>query len=227
MRNICITGITRGLGKAMASEFAASGHRIIGCGRSQNALDELQSQLGDTHRFACLDVSNDQQVAAWADEIDSEDLIPDLLINNAAVINKNAPLWEVSAAEFNKLTSININGTANVIRHFLPLMIQREHGIVVNFSSGWGRSVSSGVAPYCGSKWAIEGMTQALAEDLPAGLAAIPLNPGVIHTDMLQSCLGPEAANYPSSEQWATLAVPFLLSLDANDNGHPLTVPMP
>jgi NAD(P)-dependent dehydrogenase (short-subunit alcohol dehydrogenase family) len=94
----------------------------------------------------------------------------------------------------------------------------------VNFSSGWGRSTDAEVAPYCATKWAIEGLTQALAQEIPDGMAAIPLNPGVIDTDMLRSCFGDSAASYPSAQQWAQRAVPFLLRLSPGENGQSLTV---
>ena len=81
------------------------------------------------------------------------------------------------------------------------------------------------VAPYCGSKWAIEGLTRALADELPYGLAAIPLNPGVIHTQMLEVCFGDSASSYQRPEQWAKKAAPFLLELGPEDNGDPLTAP--
>jgi NAD(P)-dependent dehydrogenase (short-subunit alcohol dehydrogenase family) len=96
--------------------------------------------------------------------------------------------------------------------------------VIVNFSSGWGRSTDREVAPYCATKWAIEGLTQALAQELPAGMAAVPLNPGIINTDMLQSCFGPSAAGFPTAEEWAKRAVPFLLQLDERHNGQSLTV---
>src|SRR6185369_8192577 len=117
-----------------------------------------------------------------------------------------------------------IKGVANVIRHFVPGMIERGGGVVVNFSSGWGRSTDAEVAPYCATKWAIEGLTQALAQELPANVAAIALNPGVINTDMLKSSFGGSASAYPSAEQWARKAVPFILALGPNHNGQSLTV---
>jgi hypothetical protein len=64
-----------------------------------------------------------------------------------------------------------------------------------------------------------------LAEELPYGLAAIPLNPGIIHTEMLESCFGGGAAAYPRPDVWAQKVVPFLLELGAEDNGDPLTAP--
>lgn len=120
---------------------------------------------------------------------------------------------------------MNINGIFHVIRHFVPAMVERASGVIVNFSSGWGRSTSPEVAPYCATKWAVEGLTRALAQELPRGMAAVPLNPGVIDTDMLRSCWGSGAGSFPKAESWAQQAVPFLLSLDATDNGQPLTVP--
>jgi NAD(P)-dependent dehydrogenase (short-subunit alcohol dehydrogenase family) len=104
-------------------------------------------------------------------------------------------------------------------------MVARGRGVVVNLSSGWGRSVAPEVASYCMSKWAIEGLTRALAAELPAGMAAVPLNPGVIDTELLRSCWGEGAGNYPSPEEWARRAAPFLLALGPKDNGRPLTVP--
>jgi NAD(P)-dependent dehydrogenase (short-subunit alcohol dehydrogenase family) len=104
-------------------------------------------------------------------------------------------------------------------------MIDRGSGVIVNFSSGWGRSTAPDVAPYCATKWAIEGLTQALARELPAGLAAIPLNPGIIDTEMLRGCFGPGAAGHPTAGQWAEASVPFLAKLGPQDNGRSLSAP--
>jgi NAD(P)-dependent dehydrogenase (short-subunit alcohol dehydrogenase family) len=145
-------------------------------------------------------------------------------VSNAALMNKPAPLWKIPRDEFSRLVDVNIKGVFHVIRHFLPAMVKRRRGVVVNFSSGWGRSVSPEVAPYCATKWAIEGLTRALAEELLDGMAAVPLNPGVINTDMLQTTWGKDAAQYPSPDEWAKRAVPMILGLSAKDNGQPLAV---
>jgi NAD(P)-dependent dehydrogenase (short-subunit alcohol dehydrogenase family) len=221
---IVLTGVSRGLGRAMAAGFIRRGHTVVGCARSVEQVRALQREWPAPHRFFNVDVSKDTQVAVWAREVVSEIGVPDLLLNNAAVINRNAPLWKVPAEEFDALIQINVNGVANVLRHFLPSMVARRGGVIVNFSSGWGRSVSADVAPYCASKWAIEGLTQALAEELPEGMAAIPLNPGIINTDMLASCFGENASNYPDADAWAERAVPYLLSLGPKDNGKSLSV---
>ncbi len=218
-RLILITGVSRGLGRAMTEGFAARGHRVIGCARSVAAMAELQEQLGEPHHFSAVDVSNDDEVADFAQSTLSEIGTPDLLINGAAIINRSAPLWEIPAQEMDDILAINIAGTANFIRHFTPAMMENGSGVIVNFSSGWGRSTSPEVAPYCATKWAIEGLTQALAQELPNGLAAVAFNPGIIDTDMLRSCFGGGAGDYASPEVWAEAAVPFLEALGPSDNG--------
>ena len=222
---IVISGASRGLGLAMAVGFIDRGHTVFGCSRSAEAIAELQDRLGGPHRFDVVDVGDDEQVRSWSDKVLSEAGPPDLLLNNAALMNNNAVLWEVPPDEFSRVIDVNIKGVYHMIRHFVPAMIETGHGVVVNFSSGWGRSTSPEVAPYCATKWAIEGLTRALAEELPSGMAAVPLNPGIIHTDMLASCFGAGAASYPSPDRWAMRAVPFLLELDPNNSGQPLTVP--
>ena len=224
-RVVLITGVTRGLGRAMVDEFVRLGHTVHGCGRSRDSIEQLRRQVGPPHDFAAVDVASDEEVKTWASRLLSSHGPPELVLNNAGVINRNARLWEISAQEFSQVMDVNVKGIVNVVRYFLPEMIKHQRGVIVNFSSGWGRSTDAEVAPYCASKWAIEGLTQALAQELPAGLAAVALNPGIINTDMLRSCFGGSASGYPSPEEWAKSAVPFLLKLGPGDNGKPLTAP--
>jgi NAD(P)-dependent dehydrogenase (short-subunit alcohol dehydrogenase family) len=225
MKTIVITGVTRGLGRAMVEEFARLGHRVVGCGRSSGAIKDLQQRYPKEHGFEVVNVADDASVKTWAKRVLGSHDAPDLLLNNAAIINRNAPLWKVPANEFSDVIDVNIKGVTNVIRHFVPAMVERGSGVIVNFSSGWGRSTDAEVAPYCATKWAIEGLTQALAQELPSGMAAVPLNPGIIDTEMLRSSFGGSASAYPSPAQWAKRAVPFLLNLGAKDNGRQLTAP--
>jgi NAD(P)-dependent dehydrogenase (short-subunit alcohol dehydrogenase family) len=209
----------------MVDEFVRLGHTVHGCGRSRDSIEQLRRQVGPPHDFAAVDVASDEEVKTWASRLLSSHGPPELVLNNAGVINRNARLWEISAQEFSQVMDVNVKGIVNVVRYFLPEMIKHQRGVIVNFSSGWGRSTDAEVAPYCASKWAIEGLTQALAQELPAGLAAVALNPGIINTDMLRSCFGGSASGYPSPEEWAKSAVPFLLKLGPGDNGKPLTAP--
>jgi NAD(P)-dependent dehydrogenase (short-subunit alcohol dehydrogenase family) len=224
-KRIVITGVSRGLGRALVDEFANAGHTVAGCARSATAIWDLQQSHDSPHRFDTLDISDDAAVRGWAISLVNGFGVPDLIINNAGMINQSAPLWDVPIEEFRQLIDINLIGVFSVIRHLLPAMIERGSGVIVNLSSGWGRSVAADVAPYCMSKWGIEGLTRALAADLPAGLAAIPLNPGVVNTDMLQQCFGDDAATYQNTRQWACTAAPYIVSLGPEHNGEPVTVP--
>jgi NAD(P)-dependent dehydrogenase (short-subunit alcohol dehydrogenase family) len=225
-RIIILTGVSRGLGRALAGQFIARGHTVWGCGRSAAAITELQRAHPAPHDWDVVDVADDAAVMAWAKRLlGAGRVVPDLLINNAALMNPVAPLWQISAADFDALVDVNIKGVANVIRAFGPAMVERRRGVIVNLSSGWGRSVSAEVAPYCASKWAIEGLSKAMAEEVPEGMAVVPLNPGVIDTDMLRSCFGTAAENYETADVWARKAAPFILGLGAKDNGRSVTVP--
>jgi NAD(P)-dependent dehydrogenase (short-subunit alcohol dehydrogenase family) len=212
-RSIVISGATQGLGKALYHSCLADGHIVHGCGRSGS---------GD---IDAVDVTDAGAVRRWAAWLDERGIVPDLLINNAGVINSPAPLWEIPAEEFDTVLMTNVAGVTNVIRAFLPLMLRQGRGVIVNMSSGWGRSVDAFVAPYCASKWAVEGLTLALAEELPDGFAAISLNPGIVDTDMLRICWGDGAASFPTAETWVQKAAPYILGLGARDNGKRLTVP--
>ncbi|HYC69711.1 MAG TPA: SDR family oxidoreductase [Opitutaceae bacterium] len=223
MKKIVITGVTRGLGRALAEWYIANGHTVIGCGRSAEVL-ELRFTHPAPHDFAAVDVAQEVKVSMWAEKVIGAHGPPDILINNAALMNTPAPLWQVPAREFDALIDVNIKGVANVIRHFVPAMVARGSGVIVNLSSGWGRSTSPEVAPYCASKFAIEGLSQALAQELPAGMACVPLNPGVIDTDMLRQAWSDGASAYPKAGTWAETAAPFILKLGAKHNGRSTSV---
>ena len=223
-KKIVVTGATKGLGRALVEGFVRGGNQVFGCGRTPSGVQSLQASFPD-HIFDEVDVTDFSSVQNWATSIIDQFGPPDLLINNAAIINSNATLWELEVEEVKSLFDINIQGVFHCIKAFVPAMVRNETGIIVNLSSGWGRSTSPEVAPYCASKWAMEGLSKAMAQELPRGMACVPLNPGVINTDMLQSCFGAAAGSYPGAVEWAKQAVPYILAISPRDNGQSLTVP--
>ncbi|WOG82525.1 hypothetical protein DCAR_0101690 [Daucus carota subsp. sativus] len=226
-KTVLITGVSRGLGKSLALELAKLGHTIIGCARSLENLNALQSQLNDTknkHFFMTVDVRSNSSVAELAKAVMEKNGVPDIIVNNAGTINKNNKIWEVPEEEFDAVIDTNLKGTANMLRHFIPLMIESKQGVIVNISSGWGRSAAAQVAPYCASKWAVEGLSRSVAKELPSGVAIVALNPGVVNTDMLASCFGNSASLYQQPEAWAPKAATMILNLTAADNGASLTI---
>ena len=172
---IVITGATKGLGRALAEQYIQLGHTVIGCGRSVNSIKLMSNSYKHNSDFQVVDISNHKQVRSWAKDVLIKFGSPDFLLNNAGIINKNASLWDVSEQEFSDVIDTNIKGIYNTIKEFVPNMIKVGKGIVVNFSSGWGRSTSPEVAPYCSSKWAVEGLSKSLAQDFPKGMVSVCL----------------------------------------------------
>src|SRR4051812_37385844 len=123
MHRILITGVGRGLGLAMTEKFIELGHTVIGCSRQKPHIEKLVKRFGLPHRFAAVDVTDDAAVARWAKAVLQDGGPPDLLLNNAAVVNRNAPLWKVPPDEFSRVVDVNIKGIFNVLRRFLPAMI--------------------------------------------------------------------------------------------------------
>lgn len=124
--------------------------------------------------------------------------------------------------------NVNVNGVVNVIRAFVPAMVERKSGVIINISSYWGRYGEKDLAPYCSSKFAIEGLTQSLAQELPKGMAAVALDPGgSIDTQMLRACAPDEVDSAPTPESWSRVAVPYMISIGPEDNGKSLTCPKP
>ncbi|KAL3515764.1 hypothetical protein ACH5RR_022666 [Cinchona calisaya] len=238
-RTVLITGVSKGLGKALALELAKRGHTVIGCSRSQDKLNSLQADLAaaavsnpnspaaavkNKHLVFNVDVRSNSNVEELARMVVEKKTFPDIIVNNAGTINRNNKFWDVPAEEFDTVIDTNVKGIANMLRHFVPLMIEHKQGVIVNMSSGWGRSAAAQVAPYCASKWAVEGLTRSVAKELPAGIAIVALSPGVINTEMLQSCFGSSASLYQTPEAWAPRAATLILNLSTGDNGASLTV---
>jgi len=209
----------------MALEFARLGWKVAGCARTADSIAALAEELGNPHIFQAVDVTDDAAMHSFAKTVIDNLGVPNLLVNNAALMNENAPLKDISPEEFAQILAVNLGGVHNAIRAFLPAMEDHGEGVIVNFSSYWGRSTAPEVAPYCATKWAIEGLTQSLSQELPSGIAAVAFNPGIIDTDMLRSCFGEAAAGYHSPEEWAKTAVPALASLGRADNGSSVTAP--
>ena len=223
-RKIVVTGVTKGLGRAMVDGLIAAGHHVAGCGRSADRIDALAETYAAPHRFDVVDVTNWLDVRDWGQSVIQSFGAPDLLINNAAIVNESNPVWDVPIDEFSQVVDINVKGVFHVLKAFVPAMVARQEGVIINFSSGWGRSTSPNVGPYCATKYAIEGLTKSLAQELPETMSAIPLGPGMIHTEMLEKCFADGASSAPKPEEWAAYAVPFILSLGVEESGQSISI---
>jgi NAD(P)-dependent dehydrogenase (short-subunit alcohol dehydrogenase family) len=230
-----ISGATKGLGRALASELVAHGWVVAGCGSSAASVAAAAEQGGSiyapqrsaddsTPSLRVVDVADPDAVMAWAAGLPA----PDLVIANAGVVNGPAPIWDLSPEAFASALAVNVGGVANLARAFLPAMIARGSGTFVAMSSGWGRRGREGLSPYCASKFAVEGLVQAVALEVPEPIRVMSLDPGNgVRTAMLDTCLPDELdVPYPSPAAWAARAIEYLLDeVIRAPNGSTLKVP--
>ena len=224
-KRVALTGVSRGLGRALVKAFIERGHFVYGCARNAGAIAELQQAYEGSGEFAVIDVAGEDEVQAWARQIVEHHGCPDLLINNAALVNEPCKLWEIPAREAETLFEVNVLGMLNLFRAFVPEFIGKGSGMIINISSGAGRMGLPGIGAYCGTKWAVEGLTKSLATELPEGVGTVALSPGMVDTDMLRTCFGEEAASHHDAAQWAATAADYILGIGPEQSGESLRTP--
>jgi NAD(P)-dependent dehydrogenase (short-subunit alcohol dehydrogenase family) len=117
----------------MALEFARLGWKVAGCARTAEAIATLAEELGNPHIFQAVDVTDDAAMQSFAKTVIDDLGAPSLLVINAALMNANAPLKDISPEEFANILAVNLGGVHNSIRAFLPAMEDAERGVIVNF----------------------------------------------------------------------------------------------
>ena len=203
--SIVITGVSRGLGYALARSFANRGSTVFGT--ITKGMDLSFDGLAADAIAPQVNVASACDAAQMASFSARIDCVPDIVIANAGTINDRRPAWDITADEWRRVLDINLIGVVETARAFLPAMIDAGRGLFVAMSSGWGRSTSSGLGPYCASKFAVEGLVGTLINDLPDGGQAVALDPGNgINTSMLKACLPDEHDRYIRPEEWAEYA---------------------
>jgi NAD(P)-dependent dehydrogenase (short-subunit alcohol dehydrogenase family) len=211
MKSVAITGVSRGLGLAMAREFISRGYRIIGTARKAEDAARLEQEFQAPHRVLPVDSTDPGGLAKLA-SLATRDGPIDLVIANAGIINGREPAWEISDQAWQQNLDVNVMGMVHTIKAFVPGMLAANHGTFVGMSSGWGKSASTGLGPYCASKFAVEGLIGCLVLDLEgSAVTAVALDPGGgINTDMLADCLPDEHHEYRTADVWAKGAVTFI-----------------
>jgi short-subunit dehydrogenase len=198
-KTILITGATAGIGRHAALHLAKQGHRVIASGRKAAALAELALEAsadGAALETLELDVTDRASIAAAKETIDelTKGHGLDVLINNAGY-GLAAPLAEATDADLRAQFETNVFGLMAVTRAFLPQMIARGAGRVLNVSSVGGRVTFPLMGAYHASKYAIEAMSDALRNELrPFGVDVVLIEPGAIQTgfmDRMNQALSP------------------------------------
>jgi NAD(P)-dependent dehydrogenase (short-subunit alcohol dehydrogenase family) len=178
-RTALVTGAGNGLGRAMAGALVQEGVRVVLVGRTKTNLEETAELVGGDTRVAVCDVSDADQVAAMAIELDDEDV--SILINNAGIGGPVKALVHVSPEEWDEVQAANLRSVFLMCRAFLPRMVAAGRGDVVNLASVSGKRPLVRRTPYTASKLAVIGLTRTLAYEVgPAGVNVNTLSPGPV-----------------------------------------------
>jgi len=201
-KTVLITGATRGIGTYIAQEFKTAGYYVIGVGQRQ--LDNVEN----VDQYYSVNLSDETAVDDFVKVINSMQI--DVLVNNAG-INNPAPFTEVTLDNFKQTTQVNLFAPFRLCQAVLPGMQERHYGRIVNISSIWGKISRAGVAAYSATKFGIDGMTVAIANEYAKhGIMANSVSPGFVNTEMTKKNLSAEKiAHFESLIPAGRLAEPI------------------
>ncbi|MCH7397932.1 SDR family NAD(P)-dependent oxidoreductase [Belliella sp. DSM 107340] len=181
-----VTGATSGIGKATAIALANLGYDIIATGRRKDRLETLQAELPENTGLLtlCFDVRDKESVKNSISSLTEEWRNIDVLINNAGNAHGLDPIQNGSLEDWDAMMDINVKGLLYVSHEIMPIMIKRKSGIIVNIGSIAGKEVYPNGNVYCGSKHAVDAITNGMRIDLnPFGIKVIGIHPGLVKTE--------------------------------------------
>lgn len=183
MKNILITGGSRGIGKAMVKAFSDKGYKVAFTYKS--SLDEAESLSKETGALAIMADSAKENDVVKAVSTAANTLGGiDILINNAG-ISSFSLLQDLTLTEWNECMAVNLTSAFLYSREVIPYMLRSHEGRIINISSMWGLVGASCEVHYSAAKAGLIGFTKALAKELgPSGITVNAIAPGVIDTDM-------------------------------------------
>jgi 3-hydroxy acid dehydrogenase / malonic semialdehyde reductase len=185
---ILVTGASSGIGAACARRFAAEGARLVLWARREDRLAALADELGQRHgtdvRTAAVDVRDRAVVFAAAEDLIRAAGAPDVLVNNAGLAAGLARFHEGDPDDWDRMLDTNVRGLLNVTRAFLPAMVERGSGHVVNIGSTAGHQVYPMGNVYNATKFAVRALNEGLSVDLlgtPIRVSGV--DPGFVETE--------------------------------------------
>lgn len=169
-QKVLITGASAGFGEACARAFAACGAALELWARRRERLERLAREIEDRNRTAVsvqrVDVRDREAVVRAAAELRARAWIPDVLVNNAGLAAGFEPIHEGDYEDWDAMIDTNLKGLLNVTREVLPMMVERNHGHVINIGSVAGYMVYPKGNVYNATKFAVRGLTEAMSVDM-------------------------------------------------------------
>jgi short-subunit dehydrogenase len=182
-KTILITGVSSGFGRALAQEALASRHKVVGTVRSQQARRDFESLSASSASGRILDVTDFDTIDGVVSEIEGSVGPIDVLVNNAGYGHEGI-MEESSLSEMRRQFDVNVFGAVAMMKAVLPFMRGRRRGHILNITSMGGFITMPGIAYYCGSKFALEGISEALSKEVKhLGIVVTAVAPGSFRTD--------------------------------------------
>ncbi|HFF3759801.1 oxidoreductase [Stenotrophomonas forensis] len=221
-RLILITGVSSGFGRALAQQALLAGHRVVGTVRSDEARVAFEALAPGRAFGRLLDVTDADAIDALVADVEANVGAIDVLVNNAGYGHEGI-LEESTLAELRHQFEVNVFGPAALIKAVLPHMRARRRGHILNITSMGGFITMPGIAWYCGSKFALEGISEVLGKEVAAfGIHVTAIAPGSFRTDWA----GRSMARAPRSiEDYDALFDPIRSGREAK-SGHQLGDPL-
>jgi len=182
-KTLLITGVSSGFGRALAQEALAMGHRVVGTVRNEQARREFET-LAASNAIGCiLDVTDFDAIDGVVADIEGTAGPVDVLVNNAGYGHEGV-MEESPLAEMRRQFDVNVFGAVAMMKAVLPYMRHRRRGHILNVTSMGGYITLPGISYYCGSKFALEGISEVVGKEVkPLGIAVTAVAPGSFRTD--------------------------------------------
>ncbi|HEX9263874.1 MAG TPA: SDR family oxidoreductase [Candidatus Binatia bacterium] len=183
-----ITGGSRGIGRAIAIHYAREGAKLAVCARTRTELDQTVSELRglgvEAEGWTC-DVALEEPVKQYIANVQRKFGRIDVLVNNAGVMTRPAPITELDVKKWDYTLAVNLRGPFLVTQSVLPIMMKQKSGSIINVSSMIGRGAYANFIAYATSKWGLEGFTQTLAAEARSSHVRVnSVEPGYVATKL-------------------------------------------
>ena len=181
-----VTGATSGIGKATARILAQNNYKIILCGRRENRLTELETELSEFTEIhtLCFDVRDKKAVFENINSLPSAFSKIDVLINNAGNAHGLDAIQNGDLDDWDAMIDINVKGLLYVSKAIIPRMIEQKSGHIINIGSTAGKEVYPNGNVYCASKFAVDALNKGMRMDLnPFGIRVGAIHPGMVETE--------------------------------------------
>lgn len=208
MKKVLITGTSRGIGLETALAFGRAGYQVFATLRNPESASELKQKIEEEAlpiSLHAMDVNSDDSVKACFNSLLKRYGTIDVLVNNAG-IGLNGSIEEMPLSEFKAVMETNFFGAVRCIQAVLPTMREKKSGCIINVTSVSGRLTTSPLGCYSASKFALEAVSEALAQEVkPFNIRVGIIEPGIIDTDMAHETETEHPSIYPSSKRMADL----------------------